>query len=299
MPIKIPDDDPFYKFFNRKCLEFARLLASLRPGCTLGPRSASNTISAFIDAGFLYGSTSEVGSRLRTYQNGLLKSTNLYKDLGLKDLLPMKTVEADVGCMSRPRNLYCFDAGDERVNEQLALAVMHTLWMREHNKVAGILQKINPHWDDETLFQETRHLVTAQVQHIVINEWLPMVIGPDAIRKYGLEPAKDGYYHGYDPKVRTNKQNNSGAYAWRIRFYVYLVFHFQTNSTAHVCFHDMRMSHLCIQINAAIRQEFQSAAFRFGHTLLPDVTDRYNKFHEKIGESFLVCLKYDEVYAWR
>ncbi|XP_022651813.1 peroxidase-like isoform X2 [Varroa destructor] len=235
MPIKIPDDDPFYKFFNRKCLEFARLLASLRPGCTLGPRSASNTISAFIDAGFLYGSTSEVGSRLRTYQNGLLKSTNLYKDLGLKDLLPMKTVEADVGCMSRPRNLYCFDAGDERVNEQLALAVMHTLWMREHNKVAGILQKINPHWDDETLFQETRHLVTAQVQHIVINEWLPMVIGPDAIRKYGLEPAKDGYYHGYDPKI-----------------------------------------------NAAIRQEFQSAAFRFGHTLLPDVTDRYNKFHEKI-----------------
>ncbi|XP_003743011.1 chorion peroxidase [Galendromus occidentalis] len=235
LPIEIPDDDPFYKFYNRKCLEFARLLASLRPSCKLGPRSASNTLSAYIDAGFIYGSNQEVASRLRTYKNGLMKTTKLYRDLGLKDLLPMKTTEADVGCMSRPRDLYCFDAGDERVNEQLTLTVMHTLWLREHNKIAEILQKLNPHWDDETTFQETRHIIIAQVQHVVISEWLPMIIGPDAIQKYGLLPASDGFYHGYDPKV-----------------------------------------------NAGIRQGFQAAAFRFGHTLLPDVTDRYNKFHDKI-----------------
>ncbi|KAL1420776.1 hypothetical protein MTO96_023817 [Rhipicephalus appendiculatus] len=156
--IDVPRDDPFYKFFNRKCLEFARVLAGLRPSCTLGPRSQMNIISAYIDAGFVYGSTQEVASRLREFSGGRMKTTPLYRDLGLKDLLPMKTVEADVGCMARPRNLYCFDAGDERVNEQLSLTVMHTLWLREHNKIAKGLQEVNPHWDDETLFQETRHI---------------------------------------------------------------------------------------------------------------------------------------------
>ncbi|KAL3200696.1 hypothetical protein MRX96_012974 [Rhipicephalus microplus] len=192
--IDVPRDDPFYKFFNRKCLEFARVLAGLRPSCTLGPRSQMNIISAYIDAGFVYGSTQEVASRLREFSGGRMKTTPLYRDLGLKDLLPMKTVEADVGCMARPRNLYCFDAGDERVNEQLSLTVMHTLWLREHNKIAKGLQEVNPHWDDETLFQETRHILIAEVQHLTLTEWLPAVLGPDAVKKYGLTPALHGYY---------------------------------------------------------------------------------------------------------
>lgn len=39
------------------------------------------------------------------------------------------------------------------------------------------------------------------------------------------------------------------------------------------------------KVNAGIRAAFQSAAFRFGHSLLPDVIERYNKFHEKIGKN--------------
>ncbi|UYV81042.1 HPX5 [Cordylochernes scorpioides] len=39
------------------------------------------------------------------------------------------------------------------------------------------------------------------------------------------------------------------------------------------------------KVNAAIRNAFQSAAFRFGHSLLPDVVTRYNKFGERIGLS--------------
>ena len=38
------------------------------------------------------------------------------------------------------------------------------------------------------------------------------------------------------------------------------------------------------KVNPGIRVEFQGSAFRFGHSILPDTTERYNKFHEKLGE---------------
>ena len=43
--------------------------------------------------------------------------------------------------------------GDIRVNEQMALSSMHTVWLRQHNRLTTQLSQINPHWDDERLFQ--------------------------------------------------------------------------------------------------------------------------------------------------
>lgn len=67
--------------------------------------------------------------------------------------------------------------GDSRVNEQPQLAVMHTLWMRQHNRLARELAEINPGWTDEIIFQEARRIVAAQMQHITYNEYLPIILG--------------------------------------------------------------------------------------------------------------------------
>jgi len=44
-------------------------------------------------------------------------------------------------------------AGDNRANENMALAVLHTVLLREHNRIASELGNINPLWDDEKIYQ--------------------------------------------------------------------------------------------------------------------------------------------------
>ncbi|CAG0921300.1 unnamed protein product, partial [Notodromas monacha] len=170
---------------------------------TTGPRLQFNAISSLLDGNFVYGTTKEVVDALRTYEGGFLKTLPVFQEFGLKDLLPLKTTDPDDGCLRPQPDIYCFLAGDNRVNEQLVLSVVHTLFVREHNRIVYELQRINPHWDDETLYQEARHIVVALIQHITYNEFLPMVLGKEVMHKYGLILQKEasGYFGGYDPKV--------------------------------------------------------------------------------------------------
>ena len=71
----------------------------------------------------------------------------------------------------------CLLEGDVRVNEQTGLAMAHNLLLREHNRIAEILLKLNGEWTDEIVFQESRRIVAAQIQHITYNEWVPLIIG--------------------------------------------------------------------------------------------------------------------------
>jgi len=63
------------------------------------------------------------------------------------------------------------------VTEQPQLTVIQTIWMREHNRIAKNLASLNPTWSSETVFQETRRIVIAEVQHITYNEFLPTLLG--------------------------------------------------------------------------------------------------------------------------
>ena len=64
------------------------------------------------------------------------------------------------------------------MREQPLLTVMHTIWMREHNRVANALYSIyGASKTDEFYYQEARRIVIAEFQHITYNEYLSVILG--------------------------------------------------------------------------------------------------------------------------
>lgn len=206
LPITIPNDDQFYNQFNQQCMDFVRSMPAVRPACNFGPREQMNQITAFIDASNVYGSSVKESNELRAFTGGLLKESNTPQHL-----LPPKPSE----CKDSTGQMYCFQAGDSRVNEQPQLAVMHTVWMRQHNRLAKELSTVNPGWTDEILFQEARRIVAAQMQHITYNEYLPIILGRTFMEAFGLVPRKSGYAPGYRENIDPSITNVFATAAFR------------------------------------------------------------------------------------
>ena len=122
----------------------------------------------------------------------------------------------------------CSLVGDVRGDENIALHSMHTLWVREHNRIATELKKLNAKWSGEKLYQETRKIVGAIFQHIVYTEWLPNI-------------AKLPTYHRYNQ-----------------------------------------------YFDSSIINAFASAAFRFGHSLIPNAFSQVDMGYNKMREDMLL-----------
>ena len=119
--------------------------------------------------------------------------------------LPMiNSRNGPVICMDPP----CFLAGDLRVNEQTALTVMHTIWVREHNRIARVLRANNRQMSSDDIFETARSIVIAQIQKITYKDYLPLILGRAFSR---LIPT----YKGYDPSIFSNVPNAFATAAYR------------------------------------------------------------------------------------
>jgi peroxidase len=98
----------------------------------------------------------------------------------------------------------CFQAGDSRVNQYPALTSQHTIWVREHNRIADALAKLNPYWSDELIFQTARTINIAEYQNVVYKDFLPLLVGKQFHEIFDIGVEKDGYFMEYDPFILAN-----------------------------------------------------------------------------------------------
>jgi len=188
--IAVPTGDPIFDpaSTGTAVIEFCRNVFDPATGTGAGnPREQINVITSFIDASNVYGSDP-------------VRAATLRKNDGSGELL---TSTADDGEILPPTNTFgqpnggdprttLYFAGDQRSNENNALTSMHTLFLREHNFWARkIRSEAKQPMSDDDIYNRARAVVGAELQSIVYNEFLPVLLGPQAIPPYT----------GYNPNV--------------------------------------------------------------------------------------------------
>lgn len=135
-----------------ECKEYKRTVPSKEQGeCEFKYRNQMNLASGFVDGSSLYGATDKEINSLRLFRGG----------------------KVDIRACPR-----CAEPG--------AVGSLHTLLLKEHNRIANVLSDINPLWSDATLFFEARRTLIAEIQHITYNEFLPIILGQQIVNKESL-----------------------------------------------------------------------------------------------------------------
>ena len=146
------------------------------PGPPNVTREQINRITSYLDGSQIYGSNTARANALRTFSDGLLATSaggalpglntnNTFDNqdpFGLGDTL--------------------FLAGDVRANENVGLTATQSVFVREHNRVAGLLKQQNGSLSDEDVYQLSRKIVGAELQKITYDEFLPAILGTSAPR---------------------------------------------------------------------------------------------------------------------
>ncbi|MFK8057717.1 MAG: peroxidase family protein [Saprospiraceae bacterium] len=205
MGIAVPAGDPAFDPNGTGGAMIPMMRSAGTPDAT-GVRRYENTITAFVDGSNVYGSDQARADYLRSFEGGKLR-------VNAGNIPPFNTLNGEYGAPIDPdapvmerssggaaKFLIC---GDVRANENSLLASIHTLWVREHNRLCDSLVNTFPGSSDEELYQHARMLVGAQLQQIVFAEWLP-ALGVE------LDP-----YFGYDSDVNPGISNEFAAAGFR------------------------------------------------------------------------------------
>ena len=119
-----------------------------------GVREQLNSNTAFLDAELVYGNNEARAAALRTFTGGRLKTT---ADGGA----PFDDSATNTcGCpVQNPRGLPSSKlqfTGNERANLAMPVVALHSVFLREHNRLCAKLQLAEPSWTDEQLYQRAR-----------------------------------------------------------------------------------------------------------------------------------------------
>ena len=204
-PIQVSNTDPTFGLLGDnkgECLPLTRSVGTCMMPLNNSydiARQQINQLTHYQDASNVYGSTKEVADSLRLFSGGFLKQGNMDS---LKGDLPVGSELSDSGAPF-------FVAGDVRANEHVALTIMHTIWLREHNRIVRELAELNPCWDDERLYQEGRKIVGAIMQVITYEEFLPLLLGDNGYNIF------IGPYSGYSSDINASIPNAFATAAFR------------------------------------------------------------------------------------
>ncbi|KAI8789215.1 G-protein coupled receptor 126, partial [Biomphalaria glabrata] len=196
------------------------------------PRQQLNEITPYIDGNLFYGAGKAWEDTLRSFKDGKLAADN--EDI--KKSLPIEnTIDLPYANPPSPRD-HAFRPvrrfrrlGNPRTHENPFLNTLAVVWFRYHNYQATQIKKKHPDYDDEKLFNAARKRTIAQYQKIVMYDWLPTWLQIDENGTIFPLVRDYPYEGGVKNKYKGYDPN----------------------------------------VHPGISTEFQAAAFRFGHTLVP------------------------------
>ncbi|GJD55545.1 peroxidase family protein [Methylobacterium dankookense] len=170
--VTIPQGDAFFPAGS--LIPITRAVVDPGTGAGTGkPAIAVNTVTGWLDASMVYGSDAATAASLRLPDGHMATSAG--------DNLPIVNGS--------------FVAGDVRATENPSLTSLQTLFVREHNFQVDRLHTAHPDLDGDALYSQARAIVTAEIQHITYDEFLPHLLGSGAI------PAYQGYDSRVDPRI--------------------------------------------------------------------------------------------------
>lgn len=199
-PVIIPAGDPHFdpEWSGAQTLSFNR--SGYDPASGTGaenPRQQMNEISGWIDASNVYGSDEIRAAALRTNDgSGKLRMSD-------GRLLPFNT---DGLPNAGGDSAELFLGGDVRANEQVGLTAMHTLFVREHNRLARQIRRRDSTLSGDQIYNQARRIVGAQMQAITYREFIPALLGRNALDRY----------RGYDRSVDARIMNEFSTGAYRL-----------------------------------------------------------------------------------
>lgn len=128
-----------------------------------------------IDMSHVYGETTEKEHMLRAKEHGKMKMQVVKGETWppYASEVPVETRVFKDGI----RNDTIFAFGHPLFNLFPGLLAMSTIWLREHNRVADLLKRDHPNWNDEQIFQTAKLVNRVQQLRVSVDEYVQQLGG--------------------------------------------------------------------------------------------------------------------------